>query len=99
MPTLSNRLPVLLVWGVPLALAAAALGAAQGKPVPNGADPTAGAMAAAASRFLATLTAQQRQAASFPFDSEERLNWQFRRSRERKGLPLRDLTPAQTAAA
>src|SRR5438105_3947446 len=47
-----------------------------------------------ASRFLAALDANQRGKASFPFDSEERMNWHFV-PKERKGLPLREMTPYQ----
>src|SRR5260370_38000807 len=47
-----------------------------------------------AKRFLAALDADQRAKATFPFDSEERMNWNFI-PRERKGLPLREMTPYQ----
>src|SRR5205814_682706 len=47
-----------------------------------------------ASRFLAALDANQRGKASFPFDSDERMNWFFVPI-ERKGLPLREMTPYQ----
>ena len=47
-----------------------------------------------ASRFLAALDANQRGKASFPFDSDERMNWHFV-PKERKGLPLREMTPYQ----
>jgi hypothetical protein len=47
-----------------------------------------------ASRFLAALNADQRRIAIFPFDSDERLNWHFI-PKERKGLPLREMTPYQ----
>lgn len=56
-------------------------------------------MAAAARRFLGTLTPAQRQVAAFPFQSEERFNWQFRRLKDRKGLPLKEMNAAQRAAA
>lgn len=55
-------------------------------------------MVAAAQRFLATLSPEQRLEATFPFTSEERLNWQFRKA-ERKGLPLKAMNPVQLAAA
>ncbi len=56
------------------------------------------AMARAANDFLASLDEAQRAKARFAFDSEERFNWHFI-PRERKGLPLRDMTPAQRDAA
>src|SRR5260370_23101816 len=51
-------------------------------------------MTEGAKRFLAALDADQRAKATFPFDSEERMNWHFI-PRERKGLPLREMTPYQ----
>jgi hypothetical protein len=51
-------------------------------------------MADAAGNFLAALTAEQRQRATFAFDNEERFNWHFV-PRERKGLPLREMTVTQ----
>ena len=55
-------------------------------------------MTDAARRFLETLTPAQRQEATFPFQSEERLNFQFRRA-QRKGLPLKAMNAAQRSAA
>ncbi len=51
-------------------------------------------MSECANRFLAALDPNQRGKATFPFDSEERLNWHFI-PKERKGLPLREMTPYQ----
>jgi Protein of unknown function (DUF3500) len=51
-------------------------------------------MAECANRFLAALDANQRGRASFPFATDERMNWQYVPT-ERKGLPLREMTPAQ----
>ena len=51
-------------------------------------------MAETASRFLASLTPEQRARTTFSFEDEERRNWHFI-PRERKGLPLREMTPAQ----
>src|SRR2546430_5046731 len=45
-------------------------------------------------RCLAARDANQRGKASFRFDSDERMNWQFV-PKERKGLPLREMTPYQ----
>ncbi len=55
-------------------------------------------MAAAANNFLATLTPEQKQKASFEFPDEERKNWHFI-PRVRKGLPLKELTYEQRLLA
>ncbi|GAB3962666.1 DUF3500 domain-containing protein [Spirosoma harenae] len=55
-------------------------------------------MTDAATIFLATLTPEQRQKATFSFDDEERFNWHFV-PRERKGLPLKQMTTQQRDAA
>jgi len=47
-----------------------------------------------ANRFLAALDPAQRGKACFPFDTDERMNWHFVPT-ERKGLPLREMTPYQ----
>src|SRR5690348_4207315 len=51
-------------------------------------------MTEAANRFLAALSAEQRAKATFKFEDDERMNWHFV-PRERKGLPLREMTPYQ----
>jgi hypothetical protein len=51
-------------------------------------------MAEAANRWLASLTPEQRSKATFTFEDDERVNWHFIPI-ERKGLPLREMTPAQ----
>jgi hypothetical protein len=51
-------------------------------------------MTECAKRFLAALDANQRGKATLPFDSDERMNWHFI-PKERKGLPLREMTPYQ----
>jgi Protein of unknown function (DUF3500) len=51
-------------------------------------------MTECSNRFLAALDANQRGRATFPFDAEERMNWHFV-PKERKGLPLREMTPYQ----
>jgi Protein of unknown function (DUF3500) len=51
-------------------------------------------MTECAIRFLAALDASQRGKATFPFDSDERMNWHFV-PKERKGLSLREMTPYQ----
>jgi len=62
------------------------------------AERSSSAMVPAATKFLAGLTAEQRQNASFAFDAGERLNWHYI-PRERKGLPIKAMTPAQRALA
>ncbi|HEX4164120.1 MAG TPA: DUF3500 domain-containing protein [Bryobacteraceae bacterium] len=47
-----------------------------------------------ANRFLAALDSQQRAKATFTFEDDERLNWHFI-PKERKGLPLREMSPSQ----
>jgi uncharacterized protein DUF3500 len=56
------------------------------------------AMVRAANEFLGTLTPEQRAKAVFAFDDAERLNWHFI-PRERRGLPFKEMTEAQRAAA
>jgi hypothetical protein len=51
-------------------------------------------MSDTAKRFLASLTPEQAKTATFEFANDERLNWHFI-PKERKGLPLKDMTPAQ----
>jgi Protein of unknown function (DUF3500) len=55
-------------------------------------------MATAAQRFLTALDNGQKSQTVFPFDSPERLNWHFI-PRERKGLPIKEMTPGQRALA
>src|ERR1051326_2484899 len=47
-----------------------------------------------ANRFLAALGPDQRAKAPFKFDDDERMNWHFI-PKERKGLPLREMSPYQ----
>jgi hypothetical protein len=47
-----------------------------------------------ANRFLAALSPEQRAKATFRFEDDERMNWHFI-PKERKGLPLREMTPYQ----
>jgi hypothetical protein len=51
-------------------------------------------MMEAANRFLASLTPEQRARATFQFPDAERMNW-FYVPIERKGLPLREMSPFQ----
>jgi hypothetical protein len=55
-------------------------------------------MARAATSFVASLTAEQRTKAQFEFGDAERLNWHFI-PRERRGLPLKEMTAAQKELA
>jgi hypothetical protein len=52
------------------------------------------AMAEAATHFLASLSAEQRQKAQFSFDDPQRENWNFI-PMERAGLPLKAMQPNQ----
>jgi hypothetical protein len=61
-------------------------------------DPGGASMAEAAERFLAALDEPAKARATFAFDDPERLNWHFI-PRERKGLPIKEMTPAQRALA
>jgi hypothetical protein len=62
---------------------------------------SAAAMADAAGRFLAALSSEQRQQASFPYDSDEHTRWNFIPTNmfPRKGLPIRDMNEAQRKLA
>ena len=58
-------------------------------------------MSTAATAFLGALTPEQRQQATFAFDTDERLRWHFIPTEmfPRKGLLIRDMTPAQRTLA
>lgn len=58
----------------------------------------ASGMLSAAREFLGTLSSEQKAKATFPFNSDERLNWHFI-PRERKGLPLKQMSGPQRQAA
>jgi hypothetical protein len=58
---------------------------------------TAQRMRTAAAAFIKTLDDAQQPQATFAFDADERLNWHFV-PRERKGLPIKAMTPAQRTA-
>ena len=55
---------------------------------------SASLMTECANRFIAALDGNQRGKATFAFDTDERMNWHFI-PKERKGLPLREMTPCQ----
>src|SRR5262245_64240030 len=62
-------------------------------------------MAAAAQKLLKSLTAEQREKATYDFDSKERTNWYFtprqdeKKRYTRKGLPLEEMNKEQKQAA
>ena len=53
-------------------------------------------MSDAAVAFLNSLEPEQHAKAVRPFDDQERMNW-FYTPVERKGLPLKEMTPTQRA--
>ena len=55
---------------------------------------SASVLSDAAGNFLNSLTAEQRARAVLPFEGDERENWHYV-PRDRQGLPLLDMTPAQ----
>lgn len=65
---------------------------------PGALMPASEAMVRATNQFLGSLTAEQRARASFDFADGERLNWHFV-PRERRGLPLKEMTEAQRGHA
>jgi Protein of unknown function (DUF3500) len=65
---------------------------------PTSADSLPSDLARAAASFLATLEPAQKAKVQFSFDSDERLNWFFI-PKDREGLPLKQMSPAQQKAA
>jgi hypothetical protein len=65
------------------------------------AERSAANMSSAATKFLASLSAEQRQKATFAFDTEERRHWHFIPTEmfPRQGLLLRDMNDAQRKLA
>ncbi len=65
------------------------------------ADRSSTAMTSAATRFLDSLTPEQRQQATFAFAGDERTRWHFipTETFPRKGLLIRDMTPPQRKLA
>jgi hypothetical protein len=81
-------------------LALAAMGAlAAGSIV--AADRSSSAMASAATKFLASLTPEQRQQAVFAFESDERMHWHFipTETFPRKGLTIKEMNESQRKLA
>lgn len=60
---------------------------------------SSGTMATAAEKFLASLTPEQRQQATFTFESAERLRWHFVPQFERNGLQLKAMSEPQRKLA
>ena len=62
---------------------------------------SAAAMSKAAGAWLASLSADQKQRAAFPFDSDERMRWHFvpNESFPRKGVQIREMSEPQRALA
>jgi len=96
-------LAALLPWSRPAAAQdealkdAAEVAGASGKKL----DPLLAAgeeMASAANTFLASLSPEQKSKATFEFKGDERYDWHFV-PRERKGISLKELTPAQRPLA
>ena len=56
-------------------------------------------MTTAATNFLASLNPEQRQQATFAFDSAERLRWHFVPQFERNGLQIKAMTEPQRKLA
>jgi len=65
------------------------------------AERSSSAMARTAAKFVGSLTAEQRQQASFAFGSDERMRWHFipTETFPRKGLTIKDMTPLQRGLA
>ena len=55
-------------------------------------------MSEVARAFLGLLTPEQKAKAAFAFEDEERINWHFI-PRERKGLPMKEMTDQQRLLA
>jgi len=83
---------VCLVVGIVLACLASAVVSAQR---------ASESMVSAGQQFVESLTAEQRQQATFPFDSDERYKWNFIPDEmfPRNGLPLEAMTAAQRQRA
>jgi hypothetical protein len=63
------------------------------------ADKAPAAMSAAATRFLSSLTPDQKAKATFPLDSEERLRWHYIPTGPPPGFPRNGLTLREMSAA
>lgn len=85
----------------PRVLVAAGLVAVLGVGVLTGAERSSAAMTSAASKFVASLTPEQRQQATFPFAGHERLHWHFIPTDmfPRNGLAIKQMAAPQRALA
>lgn len=54
---------------------------------------------AAAQKYLATLTEEQKAAARLPYDTPQRVGWHYIPKEYRKGLQIKQMSPAQRTAA
>jgi hypothetical protein len=90
MPRMKTRAPVLAI------LIAAGVGLTVSASQRSAAD-----MAKAANSWLASLGADQKQRATFPFDSEERMHWHYVPNEQfpRKGVQIKEMSDAQRALA
>ena len=82
-------------WIAAAILALSALG------LKDAAGPSPAAMAVAATKFLESLTPEQRQQAMFPFDGNERTHWHFIPTElfPRNGLTLKQMNQSQRERA
>lgn len=82
-----------------VALVGAALVMTLGLTIESKTSPAA--MASAGAKFLESLNPEQRDQATFPFDTSERKRWHFipTESHPRKGLTIKQMTPAQRTLA
>jgi hypothetical protein len=62
---------------------------------------SAAAMSTAAEKWLGSLTPDQKQRATFPFESDERLHWHYVPNEQfpRKGVQIKEMTDAQRTLA
>jgi hypothetical protein len=67
----------------------------------SGSQRSAAAMSGAASKWLASLSADQKQRATFAFDADERMAWHFVPNEQfpRKGVQIKEMSEAQRALA
>jgi hypothetical protein len=81
---------IILVLGLLAALSVAVIAQQRSTPM---------SMTTAATSFLASLTPEQKQQATFAFDSAERLRWHFVPQFERNGLQIKAMTEPQRKLA
>ena len=83
------------VWMAVLAVALAAAGSM------IAAERSSATAASAATKFLASLTPEQRAQATFPFEGDERMHWHFIPTEQfpRKGLTIKEMNESQRKLA